>query len=526
MSKDAGCLKGKGATAANEARKCALSVAEEAAQKNGDSIPEPSFNNSDDNVPMIINQPAMTTKTNMFNSSTRSKAQATSKSAKAAAKLATVPSKLKQLKSKPDTSALFTATVKPHTKKETSSTKEVEYLPPALDGLSSDEDSDAKLNDNDDNGEDSEEDDKEDEDNDIAVTAAQFAAETSHTKPAAKVFESDDEGFDDADEIIRGSSPPPRSDGAESDDSGSEPELIASTIKQNSKTMRSTPSVNSDRKGVSAPQKKQKEKTKKPIVVQKTETTGTINAVERKWSVHATTVRNLENEYNIRDQPTTLKAVLSCSIVVTYQYATSATMFPGYATPTSFMHNLLLQVVKDIARWLGADEDTKAHAKEIFERFQRDPTFVQKLTDIPMTRFLQLRSGSKTVAQNIIDMHYGFLPTLTASKVKALARSELKKDNLNLQNGAPSKSTLYHHSAVKALCQKWLFGYKGQVGKKIRSYFIQLGQERTGVSVNVPPNEGELSIPVVATVATAIQSVLRDKEHSIAIGRFNVDNMK
>ncbi|KAL0570269.1 hypothetical protein V5O48_011696 [Marasmius crinis-equi] len=555
MKPEAGCPKGKGATAANEARKRALSVAEEEAQKkrakaaNGDSIPEPSLESDDDQnfgwmdieehhaVVKTKRPPAKRPK-----APSRKEPSAESKVPQPAAKRIAKVSEI--------STSSRGSTAAPSRPKPQKRVIEVKYSPPALDEPSSDECLDVE-------GEGSQDDDggSDDDDGNGRINDTQFMTEQvtvlakpSKVKPAASLFDDDEEGvYDHAAEVMKGSSPPPGSDAEMglSEDSGSEPELVrpkapvtkpqAAPVPNKTPKAKFSASVDVSKPKVKTSLKVEKGKTpskreevhrkEQPVILQKAKGR-TVPTNAREWSAEATAVANKANEYNLNDQPPVLKTVLSRSILVAHKYVIFTTLFPGYATPATFMRNLLLQAAKDIAKQDGTDEDTKKYATEIFERFRSDSVFVSQLTDLPMTRITQFRAGSKSVAKSIIDMHYGFTPNLSRSQVKALASAELAGNKYVYErtpSGAADISTIYQHSAVKGVLQEWLFKKHGQMGRKLKRHFINLGQERSDEFEDVPTNDGELSIPVVAAAAAALQSVLQDKQSFNKGGRFDVN---
>ncbi|KAL0571737.1 hypothetical protein V5O48_010219 [Marasmius crinis-equi] len=547
MKPEAGCPKGKGATAANEARKRALSVAEEEAQKkrakaaNGDSIPEPSLESDEDQNygQMNVEEHHAVTKTKAPPVK-QPKAPGHKEGSKRAAK----PCKYL----KPARFPVAYSNGRQHR-------STVKYQPPALDEPSSDEDLDSEEDPKDDNQED---DDASDDDEGVVsntqLTAerATILAKPSKGKSAAKLFDDDnDMAYDDVTEVIRGSSLPPGSDleMAPSDDSESEPELVrvkaatktqAAPIPNKAPKVKASAPINTPKTKTASKAEKPKScitqkpskreevhRKEQPAILQKDEISTSL-AKGKEWSSEATPIAN-GKEYKLTEQRPVLKAVLSRGFLVVHKYIMLTNLYPGYTTPATFMRNLFMQAAKDTAQRDGADEDTKKYAKEIFERFRTDSTFVQQLTDIPMTRFLQFRSGSKSVAKTIIDMHYGFTPNLTRSQVKALADSELEGDRFvydRRKNGVAVKSTIYQHTAIKSVLQQWLFKKHGQMGKKLKRHFVSLGQERSEGSGDVPTNDGELSIPVVAGAAAALHSVLQDKKSFNKEGRFDVNVME
>ncbi|KAL0573465.1 hypothetical protein V5O48_008492 [Marasmius crinis-equi] len=546
-----------------EASSRPLRKAQEQAKKNqnGDSIPEPSLQSDDDQDMdfMEIDEAPTAVKSKM----------PTARGLKVGGQIKTKKMDASSVVPQPAMVVNQTAKTKGKTtsrggtatsarRKTQRQVIEVKYPPAALNDSSSDEELDIEK----DAEDDSREDDGESDNDTGDFSDAQFTVEqaTVLAKPAkGKLTVSipdDEEEMVYDDEVMKGSSPPPGSDAEpmHSDDSGSEPELVTTkasamkpravpTPRKTSKTALVIPAnvskpkvpmpLKTPSKGNKAKKPSKREEVhhkEQPVILQKTAgSTAPALANIREWSAQATAVANKANKYNLNDQPPVLKAVLSRSILVAHKYVIFTTLYPSYATPASFMRNLFLQAAKDIARQDGGDDDTKKYAAEIFERFRTDSVFVQHLTDLPMTRITQFRAGSKSVAKTIIDMHYGFTPNLSRGEVKALATAELEGNKYVYErtaSGAPDISTIYQHSAVKGVLQHWLFKKHGQMGKKLKRYFIALGQERSDGSEGVPANDGELSIPVVAAAAAALRSVLQDTQTFNKGGRFDVNVME
>ncbi|KAK1226389.1 hypothetical protein PQX77_010634 [Marasmius sp. AFHP31] len=229
------------------------------------------------------------------------------------------------------------------------------------------------------------------------------------------------------------------------------------------------------------------------------------------WSVAATAVANARGKYNFSTQPGTLQKVIEQATFILLDFIAFKTVYPDYSKPGVFMNHFFLRSCKDVGKHRGASKQVQKEAKELHERFDRDARFVRSLAGLAMTRFFQFRARSKTIANLIVPMSYGS-ETGTASFWDA----ELKNDRYVYGRSADGDldiSAPYQHRAIKNHLQMWLMEEKGNgaLALKHKNHFKKLAVDDHGIQLS----DGELSIPLVAASAAAIQVVIDEKRSGL-----------
>ncbi|KAK7025506.1 hypothetical protein VNI00_015940 [Paramarasmius palmivorus] len=131
----------------------------------------------------------------------------------------------------------------------------------------------------------------------------------------------------------------------------------------------------------------------------------------RVWSVAATPVRGSGGEYIMTVQPPTLRSIIKLSFPLVLEYVVFKNVYPKYDHPADFMKNILMKAASIVSKQSASDPVKNTEAREIFDRFKMDPSFVKCFADLvklPGTHFsANSASASKTVAHTIAAAHYG-----------------------------------------------------------------------------------------------------------------------
>ncbi|KAL0573977.1 hypothetical protein V5O48_007969, partial [Marasmius crinis-equi] len=213
------------------------------------------------------------------------------------------------------------------------------------------------------------------------------------------------------------------------------------------------------------------------------------------WSAAATPVKAQNGKYPKNLQPRTLRAILKHSFDVIIEHAIFSDAYPVYVRPGIFTKNFFLKAAREVGNKAGVDETTKNEAREIFNRFRDDDSFVKVFSELPMTCFQQFQSLSKSLACNNVATHYGLVGITPAQDGKKLA------------------SAPFSHFAIQDTLRLWLFVMKGQaaIGFKFINKFV------TSFPNDPEMQEPELPIAAVAAAATAVQSALIDTKSGVLI---------
>ncbi|KAK7024550.1 hypothetical protein VNI00_016225 [Paramarasmius palmivorus] len=245
----------------------------------------------------------------------------------------------------------------------------------------------------------------------------------------------------------------------------------------------------------------------------------------RAWSVAATPVRGSGGEYILTVQPPTLRSIIKLSFPLVLEYVVFKNVYPKYDHPADFMKNILMKAASIVGKQSASDPVKNTKAREIFDRFKMDPSFVKCFADLGTTRLCQFRSASKTVAHTIASAHYG-LTTLTESEQRKMATDELHKDRFILarrKNGNVLKSAPYLHLAIMVTVRDWAFKSHTTFGPVCLRFIPKF---TTSLPDDDEQMEKEITIPIVAAAVTAVQSILIDVANTgstLTKGRFDSD---
>ncbi|KAK1230797.1 hypothetical protein PQX77_006111 [Marasmius sp. AFHP31] len=201
------------------------------------------------------------------------------------------------------------------------------------------------------------------------------------------------------------------------------------------------------------------------------------------WSSAATAIATSKGNYNLTSQPETLQRIIECTTFLLLDFAAFKTVYPQYSKPGPFSQNFFLRACDIISKQEGASKRTRREAKEIWERFEKDGRFLQSLSSLATTRFIQFRSRSKT--------------------------------NANIVDGTLDLAAPYKHPAIKNHLRMWLMEEKGngKIAVKFERRFKKLAIDEYGK----PCSGGELSIPLVAASAAAVHGVLKEKDDGVVV---------
>ncbi|KAL0572116.1 hypothetical protein V5O48_009843 [Marasmius crinis-equi] len=562
---DAGCRKGKGATAAHNAlkRERALSSAEQASKAKkakaaldkGEGIPRPSgfydldFASDDD----LIMDAVVTTKSKQVKptlSNTTSKVKQ-----KGDGKRKEPPASKSTSKQLATSSVVPTKRQAKFVPKQTAIDIESDSSEQGLDEM--DQDSD--------HGSDGEffVDGEDDEDEEAEISPDEFSYEqatvlrSSKSQSASRLFD-DDEDNVDIDDVSRPSSPPPLSNDSDSGTEGVEsvvperkpssrsaaakhsgalraplktPSNAASqkTAKTPSRDVKRTERVDmkapgSPKTGVirkdvnpdSSGSSQQKRHTKRSEAHMREQThIKTSKKSEdqaRTWSVAATPVANARGNYALGCQPKTLQEILECAMALLLEFSAFKTLYPKYTKPGHFVQNFFLRASQTIGRSYSDTDIACVETKEIYERFDRDPRFVQNLAHLATTRFIQFRSGSRNAATTVVSMNYdaetsdGIQKEIDGDAFVCDRTEKASIMSFKTFHFKPDVQRPYLHKAIKNVCRVWLMNHNGSTFNKFQRKFTKLATDKDGNQ----RSEGELSIPIVAAAAAAVHVRLEE----------------
>ncbi|KAJ8084844.1 hypothetical protein PM082_003621 [Marasmius tenuissimus] len=244
----------------------------------------------------------------------------------------------------------------------------------------------------------------------------------------------------------------------------------------------------------------------------------------RVWSSAATAVIKSDGKIGILDQPPTLRAVLTRAYKVAIEHCLFNNMYPAYDKPATFMRPLFLKAAAQVGNRKDVSAETKSGAREIFERFQQDPTLARIFARLAMGRYQGFRASSKTVAEDLPLLQFYNLTKLKQYEIERLLNKELE-NNLFVygrkRSGEKLKSAPYSHPALQELCRIWGFRIKG--AQSIGLMFMR--KYSTTLPDDEEHQEPELPIAFVAAAAAALEVALTRLRSGIKSksGRFDED---
>ncbi|KAL0566236.1 hypothetical protein V5O48_015782 [Marasmius crinis-equi] len=282
------------------------------------------------------------------------------------------------------------------------------------------------------------------------------------------------------------------------------------------KDMESTPKP----KSAKAKPSKRLEDHKKEQTVIKVESEDDIEIEDntQTWSVAATAVRDPNSrKFNLGGQPETLREIIVLARTLVLEFAVFELMYPKYGKPGQFMRNFFLRAAIIVGKRDGVSARVTKEAKEIYERFSKDSVFCRNLANVPMLRFFQFRSSTKSIVEKIVNVHYG-LEDGDPDSVED-AKREVRQDLFvfaRTKSGSKIPSEPYLHKAIKHVTRTLLMQEKGNgaLGVVFEQRFRKLGVDQYDDQIS----EGAVSIPIVAAVAAAVRVAL-DEVISLVVAR-------
>ncbi|KAL0569295.1 hypothetical protein V5O48_012671, partial [Marasmius crinis-equi] len=273
-------------------------------------------------------------------------------------------------------------------------------------------------------------------------------------------------------------------------------------------------------KSAKATSSKRLEDHKKEQTVIKVESDGDSEIEEntQTWSVAATAVRDPQSrKFNLGGQPETLREIIVLARTLVLEFAVFELMYPEYGKPGQFMRNFFLRAAIIVGKKDGVSAWVTKEAKEIYERFFKDSVFCRNLANVPMLRFFQFRSSTKSIVEKIVNVHYG-LEDGDPDSVED-AKREVRQDLFvfaRTKSGSKIPSEPYLHKAIKHVTRTLLMQEKGNgaLGVVFEQRFRKLAVDEYDDQIS----EGAVSIPIVAAVAAAV-CVALDEVISLVVVR-------